>query len=289
VRSAAQGSPAPSRWKATRDRTLRRLLPSTALLTQSRVTALSLDALGTALALPFPEFRELPPNRLRVRVGVSNRVLANHSQFVAYGAQSCIHIFARGYARHDSHILDLGCGCGRVALCLKWSGTFDGLYTGTDVDREMIDWCDTHLADKHFRFVHADVYSGIYNPTGDRAPYTLPVGDGSQDLVMSESLFTHLLDTDVVRYVKESFRVLRPGGRMLMTVFCLEDIASRQELGGRWTFRSRRGNAYVENETYPEAAVAYERNFLVRTASEAGFSEASVTPGEGQSAFLCSK
>jgi hypothetical protein len=51
-------------------------------------------------------------------------------------------------------------------------------------------------------------------------------------------------------------------------------------LGGRWTFEHRVQNAFVENQQYPEAAVGYARDFLVKTAREAGFPDCEVHPGE---------
>ena len=57
-----------------------------------------------------------------------------------------------------------------------------------------------------------------------------------------------------------------------MNFFCLEHV----ELGNRWTFRHRRGNAYIENPQYPEAAVAYHEAFITKLAIDCGFREVAV-------------
>ena len=57
-------------------------------------------------------------------------------------------------------------------------------------------------------------------------------------------------------------------------------------LGGRWTFRSRVGEAFVENANLPEAAVAYSRDFLERACRRAGFDDVEVIRRAGQSLLI---
>jgi hypothetical protein len=58
---------------------------------------------------------------------------------------------------------------------------------------------------------------------------------------------------------------------------------------GRWTFRHRRGNAYIESTRYPEAAVAYHEAFLIDVAKNCGFREVTVAPKKGQSELVALK
>jgi SAM-dependent methyltransferase len=270
----------------TRNRLTRRLLPSLAVLSRRRAFAAPLDLADRVISWPFQEFRGLPPNRFRIRVGVRNRVLFNQAFFLRVGANTAIRIFALGLADYESRIVDLGCGCGRLAIALQ-RARFRGRYVGIDVDREMIDWCNENLGDSAFRFVHANTYNKIYNPAGPREPYRIPLPDSSQDLVMSWSLFSHLLEDDLVHYVNEARRMLRQGSYMAMTAFCLEDLRGEGRLGDRWTFRNRVGNAHVEDLRYPEAAVAYERSFLSEAARQAGFREVQIrTVGAPQSLLV---
>ena len=254
-------------------------MPSSALLSQKRVVTAPLDVLDRFARAPFPELRSLPPNRFRLRIGSGTRLLFNqHEYLLSGGASVAIKIFAIGLARFDSKIVDIGSGCGALASTLQRADAFVGTYTGIEVDLEMVDWCNERLSDGRFRFLHADVYSRLYNPSGSRGPYTIPLDGGTYQLVMGESLFTHLLEDQVRRYIEESHRLLEDGGHISMSVFCIDDMSSRGYLGGRWTFSRRLGNAYVENLKYPEAAVAYERAYLEANVRAAGFSEVQVTP-----------
>ena len=129
--------------------------------------------------------------------------------------------------------------------------------------------------------------STIYNPGGSGAQGArLGLEDSSQDFVFSVSLFTHLLEDDLEGYLRETARVLGTRGRMRMTVFCMDDLRESGTLGGRWTFRHRLGNAFLESDRYPEAAVAYERSWLIEACKRAGLAEARVLPAPGQSALV---
>jgi predicted SAM-dependent methyltransferase len=94
----------------------------------------------------------------------------------------------------------------------------------------------------------------------------------SKDFVYSVSLYTHLLETEAIEYLREAYRILRADGTMCMNFFCLEHV----ELGNRWTFQHRCGNAYIENTQYPEAAVAYHEAFMTELAIDCGFREVAV-------------
>jgi SAM-dependent methyltransferase len=252
---------------------MRRLVPSMPVLARNRFLVPFLALPDRLAAAIYPEFRRLPPNRFRIRVGVGNRLIFNQARFLEGGYRVASRMFALGLAGTNSRITDVGSGCGSLALALSGIN-FSGRYVGLDVDREMIDWCNEHLSDARYGFVHANVYSKVYNPAGSREPYTLPLEDSSQDLVVSQSLFSHLLEAELNRYMEESFRVLDKGGQMAMTVHCLEDMRARGELGGRWTFAHRIGPAHVENPRYPEAVVAYERDYILGRAKETGFNSA---------------
>jgi hypothetical protein len=48
---------------------------------------------------------------------------------------------------------------------------------------------------------------------------------------------------------------------------CIDHV----EVGRRWTFQHRRGNAHVETARYPEAAVADHKAFITELATNCGF------------------
>jgi SAM-dependent methyltransferase len=269
------------------ERLLREFVDSGALVTRRPRLMKVVDAVDRPVLRAFPEFRDLPPNHLRIRAGVGNRVFFNQAQFLEYGAAAVVDVLAAGVFNLRASVVDVGCGCGRFAHALARFG-FAGRYTGIDVDAEAIAWCRAAYPSERFRFHHADVYSSVYNPGGRRdGSYRLPADDASEDLVLGQSLLTHLLEDAVRAYLAEAHRVLRSGGHVVMGVFCLEDMRERGALGGRWTFGRRLGNAYVQSDEYPEAAVAYERGFLDEVARSAGFGDVELVAGTPHTILRC--
>jgi SAM-dependent methyltransferase len=244
------------------ERAIRKLIPSTPILSRSswfyplsRGIDLTVGAAARHLIGGI-----IPPVRYIVRTGTNKNIITPQIRFMLQGYNYWLHKFADGTADLNSSIVDIGCGCGKLAAALRdydfHGDRFRGHYYGFDADREMIEWCQRYFPPNHFTFVHVNPKSSVYNPGGSVLQVKLePCRDSSVDLAISNSLFSHLLAEDVKNYLKESFRVLRPGGKIFMTFFCIDDMRTLGLLGGRWTFDHRIGSAYVENIHYPEAAV----------------------------------
>lgn len=255
---------------------------------------LPLDALDRALSWPWRELRGLPPNRMRLRVGVQNRLLFNGFAFRSTGVHFWMVLLGRGHVRLDSRIVDLGSGCGRFAMPLRdlnlWGRGFRGSYLGVDIDAEMLAWCRRRF-DGRFEWHDAGKASATYRPDSESGPdagaksLAIPTPDASRDLVFANSLFSHLLRADFVEYAREAARVLRPGGWLYLTMFVREHV----ERGGRWTFAHQRGAAWIENQRYPEAAVAYERAWVRRTLRAAGFRRIRFAPAPAQTMVWCQR
>ncbi len=274
------------------DKALRKIVPSAASLTYNPVIKYLLDIVDFLPRHIFSEFSNIPPNHLRIRVGVANRIFANHVYYLNQARDFWLHAFLSGLCRLDSHILDIGCGCGRFAHHLRdyrfKQEAFTGRYIGIDIDEEMLNWCRRNFDTRRFQFLRSSDLSKVYNVTGkNNLAYALPIADESIDFVFSASLFTHLLEPELVNYCKESFRVLKPAGSMAMYCFSMEHPPLA--LGNRFTFGFKIGNSHVESMAAPEAAVAYEESFLFNVAHEAGFATAEMLVGDSQPILLCRK
>jgi SAM-dependent methyltransferase len=276
------------------DRLARTLVPSTAVMSRGPAFR-AFAAVSDLIVRPLWRIstrQPLPPLASVVRTGVGNSILFPHYYYLTAGATIWMYFFARGWAGLESDIVDIGSGVGKSAVALRdfdyMGSRFAGTYQGFDVDAEAVEWCRRHF-DERFLFTRVDARSTVYNPDGSARPTPLERHDASADLVFSQSLFSHLLEADIVHYLRESRRVLRPGGSMLMTFFCMEDLKALGLLGGRWSFAHRMGQAYVENLKYPESAVAYETEWMVAAARAAGFSEARVILPWYQSTLECRK
>jgi SAM-dependent methyltransferase len=276
------------------DRIFRKFVPSIAALSYNPFVKIAGDAIARTLAWPFPELRDLPPNHLCIRLGTGNRILNGHFTFIHAGNHMWLMFLSRKYCTSKSDLVELGCGCGRIARPLRdprWDPWFDGTYVGVDIDSEMIDYCRSNFPKDRFQFILSPHRSSIYSHSNshdaqEKTPSKLFIAnEQSKDFIYSLSLYTHLLETEVIEYVQESYRILRTGGIMFMTFFCIEHV----ERGGRWTFLHRRGNAYIESVKYPEAAVAYHEAFMIDLAKKCGFREVTITPGKAQSELVALK
>ncbi|HYF20663.1 MAG TPA: class I SAM-dependent methyltransferase [Ramlibacter sp.] len=266
-------------------RMARRAVPSLAALSYNPVLKHVLSLGDIAPPLLFKEFRGLPPNYMRVRIGAGSRLFHNQVVYLNAARNFWYYMFERGLADLDSHIVDIGVGCGRYAHHLRdydFKGDkFKGRYTGIDIDDEMLGWCKSHFDAGRFEFLKSTHTSAAYrNGSGGKGFYAIPLPDASADLVFSTSLYTHLLEEELRNYTQEAFRVLRPGRHMAMYVFCLD--FPPPTFTTRHTFAHRMGPAAVESLANPEAAVAYESAYLLSLCRELGFREASIKTVKGE-------
>src|SRR4051812_827645 len=143
----------------------------------------------------------------------------------------------------DHHVLEIGCGVGRDAIQLTKLLSERGGYTGVDIIRPSIEWCQANITPRfpNFTFVCVDVQSQIHNPGGHLPVQAvrLPGDDGSVDRIILQSVFTHMFEHDIVHYLHEFRRLLRPGGRVFASFFLLDDeaLAMAERTGQPLTFR----------------------------------------------------
>jgi 2-polyprenyl-3-methyl-5-hydroxy-6-metoxy-1,4-benzoquinol methylase len=294
--TSATPGPATDPSSGTVDRLLRRLFPSTSKLTFNPLFRATVNAFDVVPRLMFPEFRALPPNHLRIRVGVGNRILNNQTHFLVHARDFWMFAFSRGILPMEANILDIGVGCGRWAHWLRdynFRGRgFSGMYVGVDIDGEAIEWCRKNYDAARFRFHHSSDASVSYNQNGSApSAYRIPEADGTFHLVFSNSLLSHLLDEQLGNYLRETFRLLKVGGAMMHSHFNMEHLPA--SFGTRHTFKHQLGNARIESTEQPEAAVAYHTDYLFALCRQIGFSSCEIVhmPGgeQHQPILMCRK
>jgi len=166
-------------------------------------------------------------------------------------------------------VLDVGCGAGAMVEELARRLPAEGRYVGFDVHAPSIRWCRERWArDPRLTFAYAPVASPYGSAAGAPASsYRFPVEDGSADLVLAKSVFTHLLALDARHYLSETRRVLRPGRTAVVTAFLFEENAP----GVRNVFPfTLADGARVKSRARPTAAVAWEKPRFVRMIEESG-------------------
>lgn len=172
--------------------------------------------------------------------------------------------------------LDIGCGIGRLACGLHRTQEV-GSYAGFDVVRYGILWCRKTIDDPRFHFEHANIHNSFYNPFGRIRPeeFTFPYPDGSFDLAVAISVFTHLPEAQCRRYFAEGIRCLAPGGRAYFTTF----LPERAGPDADYRLSHAVGAARVERLEEPDLAVGYSRSFWEGLAKEHGAEVEKVLPG----------
>jgi ubiquinone/menaquinone biosynthesis C-methylase UbiE len=98
--------------------------------------------------------------------------------------------------------VDAGCGSGRLALQLAPFPQVS--YLGTDVVPALLDYARKLVARPDWRFEKTD---GI----------AIPSTDNSADFITFFSVFTHITHEDCYRYLKEAKRVIKPGGKIVVS------------------------------------------------------------------------
>ncbi|MBW3565739.1 MAG: class I SAM-dependent methyltransferase [Acidobacteria bacterium] len=209
-----------------------------------------------------PEYG-LPPRRKRAIVGAGD--------FEPVGRKLADLAVRFGEVDSGSHVVDWGCGWGRATIPLARIIT-DGSYLGVDVDSEAIRWCRSSIGaiNPRFDFFHLDVPNAYYHPdaTGNSESFSIPVLDESVDVVLAFSLFTHLRPHDAIACLDEIRRVLRPGGRLVMTHYLLTEdrIEKAKSCPNAPQFRYRLDDSHRStNDRVPESAIGVHRDTLEAT------------------------
>lgn len=101
------------------------------------------------------------------------------------------------------HILDWGCGPGRVITHLKNFFTASANIYGTDSNLKYINWCSENILSASFKF-------NSINP-----PTAYP--DNTFDLIYGLSIITHLSEKNHYGWLKELNRILKPDALLIIT------------------------------------------------------------------------
>lgn len=182
-------------------------------------------------------------------------------------------------------VLDLGCGCCRMALPLLDYLKPPGCYDGIDIHKADIDWATTHVTNRwpNFRFHHADIHNLAYNPGATLRPedYRLPFDDNTFDFAFLTSVFTHMLPAGMRNYMAELARVLKVGGRLLNTFFLLNDDAAGHIRAGTsgWHFPFQYSMCAVQSQERPEDGVAFRENDVRKLYDNCGMNITAIVPG----------
>jgi SAM-dependent methyltransferase len=205
---------------------------------------------------PSADGPPLPPRRLMVRVAGT----ADADWFLRSGRAAYDSVAAHVPPAELESVLDFGCGCGRVTR--YWSD-FPGSVSGSDVSGKAVEWCRENLPFARFE------QNALAPP--------LVFDEESFDLVYALSVFTHLTEELQLAWRDEVHRVLRPGGRLLLTTHG-GSYVPRLESGERERFE--RGELVVRWGDAPGTNLcsAYHPERYLRETFAHGFSFLALEP-----------
>ncbi len=146
----------------------------------------------------------VPPAKLRYRVhgNLDKESFLQTGGILAQNIRDLCAIVGRDIYSFE-HVLDFGCGSGRVIRNFQDAPASCQLY-GTDIDSEQISWCKKNLP-------HV-----LWSTNGYQPP--LPYADNTFDLIYAISVFTHLNEEFQHSWLRELRRIAKPGGTIILTV-----------------------------------------------------------------------
>ncbi len=175
------------------------------------------------------------------------------------------------------HVLEVGCGVGRDAIPLAKLVGPRGSYVGVDISLPSIEWCHANITPKlpNATFKHLDIRSELYNPAGalSTAETHLPGGIGQFDRIVLQSVFTHMFEDDIVHFLTEFRRVLKPGGLVFASFFVLDDestLLSTTNVGAITFVHPMGDGCRIHDPRNPEGAVGYTPKALDRMLRSSG-------------------
>lgn len=179
-------------------------------------------------------------------------------------------------------VLDIGCGCGRIAAGLTQALGDTSDYVGVDILPGLVEFGRRFITSRYprFKFLLLDEGNFTYDawrPKGsavDLTELSQVSPAGSIDLAISVSLFTHLDYAEARCTLNTIGRLLAPGGQAFITFFVLDLEARHGITGGRtgfrFAYRTPSGQLFAEKLEDPTFAVGYDLEKLGELVGEAG-------------------
>jgi SAM-dependent methyltransferase len=191
---------------------------------------------------------EIPPDDLLYLV-------SGHADRVGWGASRraavidvIIPLLEQAQTKFPAHILDLGCGCGRILA--GWEGLLNGAtLSGVDINQRLVAFCQEKIG-----FARV-ARCGPYPP--------LSFKDDTFDFVYAASVFTHMRFVPLLQWATEMARIVMPGGTLMVSFHgaYYEPIVEQQ--GAQALHKLRERGWYVH--LYGKADETFEGSNLYAT------------------------
>jgi SAM-dependent methyltransferase len=250
---------------------VKKAIPASALPGAARLFDKTTNAVESAMG-----WREdlTPPLRIRIHIGpfVDPRLYRFAGDRNVEGFRDLAGL------EPNAAFLDIACGCGRVARALTKYLDSSAVYEGFDAARKPVEWAQSVITPKfpNFHFRNTDTFNKRYNPSGKTgaADVVFPYADDTFDFAFAGSLYTHMLPDEVANFVKETRRVLKPGGKTFATFCLLNESNLRLVDEGRTMPRlvHKYGDCRVRTSDDPAHFIAHPESWVRKLYGDAGLS-----------------
>jgi len=205
-----------------------------------------------------------PPKRLN---------FVGSSEFKKVGDEFVKYFKELGHLKQTDTVLDIGCGIGRMAIPLtKYITT--GEFYGFDIDKTGIKWCRKNVSRKFpdFHFDYVDIFNKYYNKKGKikADKFIFPYENNKFDFIFATSVFTHMLPEQIIQYLAEINRVVKPGGRCFLTWFSIDEEAQKHIAGHisncnfKYEYKYEDGVCFYSHKNLPEAEIGYKEDWIIK-------------------------
>lgn len=208
---------------------------------------------------------DLEPPKGLIYTGTRNFIKQGEQwreMFIDYGLKS------------EDRFLDIGSGIGRIAVGL--TPYLKGKYEGFEAIELGVLWCKENITIKfpNFNFRYVALYNDLYNSGGQSAEtYRFEYEDSSFDFAASISVFSHMIDKEVVNYLSETHRVLKGNGILVATFFIMNEESKSflKESKSDFDFKFEFDNYFLMDKNVKSANVAFKEEYLLNIINGSGF------------------
>jgi SAM-dependent methyltransferase len=126
-----------------------------------------------------------------------------------------------GNIHPDFSVLDIGSGLGRMAIPFVGFLSSKGAYTGIEIVKTGVQWCQKKISGKqgNFHFYHADIQNDLYNKKGcyRAESFKFPFKESSFDFIFLTSVFTHMHPEAIRHYLDSIYQLLKVDRKCLFS------------------------------------------------------------------------
>lgn len=193
---------------------------------------------------------KFPPQNLLVRSGSPDQ-----QSYLAVGLEFLGLVQDLGHLQVSSHVLELGCGTGRIGQLIVPCLEYPKQYWGQDVDLEALNW---------FKTVCPGIETTLGSPVYPGCP------DEWANLVLAASVFTHLDEKQIQKSLSSLVQKLAPGGLVLATFFILPQDYETKVASYSGDFQFVRGSGDMKRARLDPNNIAYTEDWVTKTFTKLG-------------------